>query len=127
MQVYPRSAPQAPATTDLVNRLRHRVLPALERRTGVPVLVAGLTAGSIDFSQVLSRKLPLFIAVVVLLSALLLFVIFRSLVIPIQAALDEPAQHRRRDRRDRRRVPVGLARRRCSACRRDRSSRGFRC
>ncbi|HEY1514826.1 MAG TPA: MMPL family transporter [Solirubrobacteraceae bacterium] len=87
MQVYPGSAPQAPATTDLVERLRHQVLPALERRTGVPVLVAGLTAGSIDFSQVLSRKLPLFIAVVVLLSALLLFVIFRSLVIPIQAAL----------------------------------------
>jgi putative drug exporter of the RND superfamily len=87
MQVYPRSAPQAPATTDLVNRLRHRVLPALARRTRVPVLVAGLTAGSIDFSRVLSRKLPLFIAVVVLLSALLLFIIFRSLVIPIQAAL----------------------------------------
>ena len=87
MQVYPRSAPQAAATTDLVNRLRHQVLPPLERRTGVPVLVAGLTAGSIDFSQVLSRKLPLFIAVVVLLSAVLLFVIFRSLVIPVQAAL----------------------------------------
>ena len=87
MQVYPRSAPQATATTDLVNRLRHKVLPGVERRTGVPVLVAGLTAASIDFSQVLSRKLPLFIAVVVLLSALLLFVIFRSLVIPIQAAL----------------------------------------
>ena len=87
MQVYPRSAPQAPATTDLVNRLRHRVLPALEHRTGVPVLVGGLTAGSIDFSQVLSSKLPLFIAVVVLLSALLLFIIFRSLVIPIQAAV----------------------------------------
>ncbi len=87
MQVYPRSAPQAAATADLVNRLRHQVLPPLERRTGVPVLVAGLTAGSIDFSQVLSRKLPLFIAVVVLLSALLLFVIFRSLVIPVQAAL----------------------------------------
>ena len=87
MQAYPSSAPQAQATTDLVNQLRHQVLPAVERRTGVPVLVAGLTAGSIDFSQVLSRKLPLFVAVVVLLSALLLFVIFRSLVIPIQAAL----------------------------------------
>jgi RND superfamily putative drug exporter len=87
MQAYPRSAPQAQATTDLVNRLRHQVLPGVERRTGVPVLVAGLTAGSIDFSQVLARKLPLFIAVVVVLSALLLFVIFRSLVIPIQAAL----------------------------------------
>jgi RND superfamily putative drug exporter len=87
MQVYPDSAPQAPATTDLVNRFRRHVLPPIERRTGVPVLVAGLTAGSIDFSQVLSDKLPLFFAVVVVLSALLLFLIFRSLVIPLQAAL----------------------------------------
>ena len=87
MQVYPDSAPQAQATTDLVNRLRHQVLPPLERRTGMAILVGGFTAGSIDFSQVLSDKLPLFIALVVLLSALLLFVIFRSLVIPVQAAL----------------------------------------
>ena len=35
----------------------------------------------------LARKLPLFIGIVVVLSALLLFVIFRSLVIPLQAAL----------------------------------------
>ena len=87
MQVYPDSAPQAQATTDLVNRLRHQVLPPLERRTGISLLIGGFTAGSIDFSQVLSDKLPLFIALVVLLSALLLFVIFRSLVIPVQAAL----------------------------------------
>ena len=87
IQVYPASAPQAPATTDLVNRFRQQVLPPFERRTGVAVLVGGLTAGSIDFSQVLSSKLPLFIAIVVLLSALLLFLIFRSLVIPVQAAL----------------------------------------
>jgi putative drug exporter of the RND superfamily len=52
----------------------------------VPVLVGGFTAGSIDFSHVLSSKLPLFIGLVVVLSALLLFVIFRSLVIPLQAA-----------------------------------------
>ena len=51
------------------------------------VLVGGFTAGSIDFSHVLAGKLPLFIAIVVVLSALLLFVMFRSLVIPIQAAL----------------------------------------
>ena len=87
MQVYPDSAPQAQATTDLVNRLRHQVLPPLERRTRISILVGGFTAGSIDFSQVLSGKLPLFIALVVGLSALLLFVIFRSLVIPVQAAL----------------------------------------
>jgi len=87
MQVYPDSAPQALATTNLVNRLRHQVLPPLEQRTGVPILVGGFTAGSIDFSHVLSNKLPLFVAIVVLLSALLLFVIFRSVVIPLQAAI----------------------------------------
>jgi putative drug exporter of the RND superfamily len=87
MRAYPTSAPQAAATTDLVNRLRHQVLPPLEHRTGVPVLVGGYTAGSIDFSHVLSTKLPLFIGIVVGLSALLLFVLFRSLVIPVQAAL----------------------------------------
>jgi RND superfamily putative drug exporter len=87
MRAYPTSAPQAAATTDLVNRLRHQVLPPLEHRTGVPVLVGGYTAGSIDFSHVLSAKLPLFIGIVVGLSALLLFVLFRSLVIPVQAAL----------------------------------------
>ncbi len=87
MQAYPDSAPQASATTNLVNRLRDHVLPPLERRTGVTILVGGFTAGSIDFSHVLSSKLPLFIGVVVLLSAVLLFVIFRSLVIPLQAAL----------------------------------------
>ncbi len=87
LQVYPDSAPQASATTDLVNHLRDQVLPALTRRTGVTVLVGGFTAGSIDISHVLGSKQPLFFANVILLSALLLFVIFRSLVIPVQAAI----------------------------------------
>ncbi len=87
IQVYPDSAPQATATTNLVNRLRGVVLPALARRTGMKVLVGGFTAGSIDFSHVLGSKLPLFFGIVILLSALLLFVVFRSLVIPLQAAI----------------------------------------
>jgi RND superfamily putative drug exporter len=86
IQAYPRTAPQDQATTDLVHRLRDSVLPPLRRRLGVTALVGGFTAGSIDFANVLSSKLPLFIGIVVVLSALLLFVIFRSLVIPIQAA-----------------------------------------
>jgi RND superfamily putative drug exporter len=86
-EAYPGSAPQASATTDLVNHLRHDVVPPLERQTGATVLVGGFTAGSIDFSHVLAKKLPLFIGIVIVLSALLLFVIFRSIVIPIQAAL----------------------------------------
>jgi len=87
IEVYPDSAPQAVATTNLVNHFRDDVLPAFARRTGVAVLVGGFTAGSIDFSHVLGGKLPLFFAIVILLSALLLFVIFRSIVIPIQAAI----------------------------------------
>jgi RND superfamily putative drug exporter len=87
IQAYPRSAPQAQATTNLVNHLRHDVVPPIERATGLRVLVGGFTAGSIDFASVLAGKLPLFIGLVVVLSALLLFVIFRSLVIPVQAAV----------------------------------------
>ena len=86
-RAYPASAPQDQATTNLVNDLRHEVLPPLERASTTPVLVGGFTAGSIDFASVLSTKLPLFIAIVVVLSALLLFVIFRSIVIPLQAAV----------------------------------------
>jgi RND superfamily putative drug exporter len=85
IRAYPASAPQAQATTDLVNRLRQQVLPPL-KRAGTPVLVGGFTAGSIDFASVLAGKLPVFIGIVVVLSALLLFVMFRSLVIPLQAA-----------------------------------------
>jgi RND superfamily putative drug exporter len=86
IRVYPSSAPEALATTELVNHLRSSVIPPLQRQTGAKVLVGGFTAGSIDFSRVLGQKLPIFIAVVVALSALLLLVIFRSLVIPLQAA-----------------------------------------
>jgi putative drug exporter of the RND superfamily len=87
MSAYPSSAPQAQATTDLVHHLRDNVLPPFQKELGTRPLVGGFTAGSIDFSNVLAGKLPLFIGLVVVLSALLLFVIFRSLVIPVQAAL----------------------------------------
>ena len=88
MEAYPASAPQAQATTDLVNHLRDEVLPPFKnivRHAGR--WSAASPPGSIDFSHVLASKLPLFIGIVVVLSALLLFVIFRSLVIPVQAAL----------------------------------------
>ena len=87
MKAYPDSSPQALATTELVNRLRNDVLPPIESRVGSPVLVGGFTAAAIDFSHVLSNKLPLFLGIVILLSALLLLLVFRSLVIPLQAAL----------------------------------------
>jgi RND superfamily putative drug exporter len=84
--VYPRSSPQALATTELVSRLRQRVLPPLASSSGTTLLVGGVNATTIDFTHVLSSKLPLFVGIVVLLSALLLMIVFRSLVIPLQAA-----------------------------------------
>jgi RND superfamily putative drug exporter len=85
--VYPRTSPQDTKTNDLVKSLRDDRLPAVERATHTTLLVGGATATSIDFSQVLANKLPLFIAIVVGLSALLLLVVFRSLVIPVQGAV----------------------------------------
>jgi putative drug exporter of the RND superfamily len=85
--VYPRSSPQAYATTQLVSRLREHVVPPIARSTGMTVYVGGVTAGAVDFATTLGHKLPLFIGVVVLLSALLLMIVFRSLVIPLQAAV----------------------------------------
>ncbi|MFL5816489.1 MAG: MMPL family transporter [Conexibacter sp.] len=87
LEAFPRSAPQDAATTDLVKRLRDHTLPPVQQATGTTLLVAGSTAIGIDFSTVLSGKLPLFIGAVVLLAALLLLVVFRSLVIPLQAAV----------------------------------------
>ena len=85
--VYATSSPQSAQTTSLVQHLRNDVLPPLEKTTGATVYVGGATAIQVDFARVLSGKLPLFIGLVVVVSALLLLVVFRSLLIPLQAAL----------------------------------------
>ncbi len=84
--VYPVSSPQSLATTNLVEDLRKHTLPPVAQRTGTRILVGGQEASAIDFTGVLSSKLPLFVGIVVALSALLLLLVFRSVVIPLQAA-----------------------------------------
>ncbi len=85
--VYPGSSPQAAATDDLINHLRSSTIPAAVAGTGVHIYVGGNTAIFADFSKVLSSKLPLFVGLVVVLSFLLLAIVFRSLVIPLTAAI----------------------------------------
>jgi putative drug exporter of the RND superfamily len=84
---YPTSSPQSTQTEQLVRYLRRDVIPPLEQRTGIVAWIGGTTAAQIDFSSVLAGRLPYFIGVVVLLSSLLLLVVFRSLLIPVQAAV----------------------------------------
>jgi putative drug exporter of the RND superfamily len=85
--VYPTSSPQDAATTNLIDHLRQATIPAAVAGTGVAVYVGGDTAIFADFAGVLSSKLPLFIGLVVVLSFLLLAWVFRSLVIPLTAAV----------------------------------------
>ena len=81
LSVIPRTAPQDPATEDLVERLRADVLP----RAGVPVSLGGATAAFVDQSRATAERLPLFIGGVVGLSFLLLLVSFRSIVVALKA------------------------------------------
>ncbi|HEY1639458.1 MAG TPA: MMPL family transporter [Streptosporangiaceae bacterium] len=85
--IYPASGPQAPATISLVNRLRADLIPQAARGTSLVVHVGGVTAANIDFAGVLASKLPLFIAVVVILAFILLLVVFHSLLIPLVASV----------------------------------------
>ncbi len=86
-EIYPKGSPQAASTSDLLQRVRDQVVPAASKGTGLHVLVGGTTAIFEDFSQILSSKLPLFIGIVVALSFLLLVLVFRSLLIPLTAAI----------------------------------------
>jgi len=87
INVYPDSSPQASATTDLINHLRTTTILEATSGSGVTVYVGGTTAIFADFAKVLSSKLPLFIGLVVVLSFILLAIVFRSLVIPLTAAI----------------------------------------
>ncbi|MET7639463.1 MMPL family transporter [Streptomyces sp. NPDC005438] len=84
---FPTTAPQDEGTAELVHRLRDRVLPALGDRTGGDYLVGGPTAATQDFADTVAERMPLFVAIVVGLSTLLLTVVFRSVLIPLKAAL----------------------------------------
>jgi RND superfamily putative drug exporter len=82
----PTTAPSAASTVALVHRLRDAVIPSVVRGHGVRVFVGGETAAGVDSATHLSARLPLVIAVVILLSFILLAVVFRSILIPIKAA-----------------------------------------
>ncbi|MGW5366255.1 MMPL family transporter [Actinopolymorpha pittospori] len=85
--VFPDSKPQDTATVDLVDRLRADVLPDVAANTGATYLVGGATAAVVDFSDAVADRMALFVCVVVGLSALLLMAVFRSLLIPLKAAV----------------------------------------
>jgi RND superfamily putative drug exporter len=83
----PATSPQDKATESLVHHLRGGVIPAVVKSTGARALVGGVTAAGIDGAARFSSRLVLVISAVVLLSFLLLLVVFRSIAVPIKAAI----------------------------------------
>ena len=87
IQLYPTTSPQAAETSDLVKHLRDDVIPQATAGTGVHVLVGGLTPIFVDFAHKIAQRLPILILVVIALSFLLLMMVFRSILVPVKAAV----------------------------------------
>ncbi|HTN99072.1 MAG TPA: MMPL family transporter [Microthrixaceae bacterium] len=85
--VIPKTKPQDQATSDLVHRLRTKTLSEATERNGVTALLGGPTAQFIDQSDKIAARLPWFIGAVVSLSFILLMIVFRSILVPLKAAL----------------------------------------
>jgi uncharacterized membrane protein YdfJ with MMPL/SSD domain len=86
--VVPKTRPADRMTADLVAEMRTSVVPAATAEGGITAYVGGVTAANVDLASKISSKLAELILVVLALSVvLLLLVAFRSLLIPVQAAV----------------------------------------
>ncbi|WP_210588322.1 MMPL family transporter [Streptomyces sp. GESEQ-35] len=84
--VIPDSKPSSTQTEDLVHSIRDEGT-AIKAETDTEVLVTGTTAMNIDFSQRMNDALVPYLALVVGLAFLLLIAVFRSILVPLKAAL----------------------------------------
>ena len=82
---FPTTGYQDEATADVVHELRNDVLPKAPGGEGI--YVGGPNAATIDLAEDTSARLPLMIAVVIVLSLVLLIVLVRSVTIALQAAV----------------------------------------
>ncbi|MGI8484019.1 MAG: MMPL family transporter [Thermomicrobiales bacterium] len=85
--LIPTTAPQDQATVDLITNLRDNVIPQAVGLSGLVVYVGGATATFADLATTTSSRLPIYIALVAGLSILILMAVFRSVLIPLKAAV----------------------------------------
>ena len=86
MTVNPTSAPQDSETDALVHRLRSDVLPDAVRGTDAKAMLTG-QAMITDMAERISSRMPIFIVAIVAMSFLLLMIVFRSILVPLKAAV----------------------------------------
>lgn len=87
LTLYPATAPQDPATARLVHHLRGDVIPAATGTSGLKAYLTGATAATIDVSSKIDSRTPFFFAMVLGLSFVVLMCVFRSVLVPLKAAL----------------------------------------
>ena len=87
LTVIPGTSPQDVGTEDLISNLRDNVIPSTLDGSDTQAFVGGGTATFVDISQKIASGLPIYIAIVAGLSILVLMTVFRSVVIPIKAAV----------------------------------------
>ncbi len=85
--VEPTTTPQSEATYDTIDRLRSEVFPSVLEGSPATAHVGGQVAVFADLGHRVQDRLPLFIVAVVLLSFVLLMVMFRSVLVPLKAAV----------------------------------------
>jgi RND superfamily putative drug exporter len=85
VEVLPTTAPQAASTASLVHHVRDVIRGYAG--PGLTIHLGGPTAAGIDYSTVISKRLPIFIGAVLVLSFLLLMAVFRSILVPLKAVI----------------------------------------
>jgi putative drug exporter of the RND superfamily len=86
MRANPTTAPQDSRTDATVRRLRADVLPAAVSGTHATAMLTG-QAMMTDLSDRITSRLPLFVFAIVAMSFVLLMIVFRSVLVPLKAAL----------------------------------------
>lgn len=87
IRVEPEYSGSDPRTTELVSQLRTNILPTATEGMNLGVHVGGVTAATSDLMHLIAQRTTWFILGVVVLAFLLLMVAYRSLLIPLKAAL----------------------------------------
>jgi RND superfamily putative drug exporter len=82
----PTTAPQDEQTDALVRHLRSDVLPATVQGTNARALLTGQALVT-DLTERITSRLLIFISAVVAMSFVLLMIVFRSILVPLKAAL----------------------------------------
>ncbi|HEU4867581.1 MAG TPA: MMPL family transporter [Actinomycetota bacterium] len=86
IQVIGKYAPQDERTDELVHHLRDDIISKADG-DGLEIHAGGPAAIGVDLTDKLTERLPYFFGGVILLSFLLLMMAFRSILVPLKAAL----------------------------------------